>query len=298
MTKIGAMETESERIARLDMALATQQDVCGSGGIIGRLPERLYTPSRTDHITLITCHRGWLRLTVDHHHYRVSAGETATIDRDALMEVNETSPDMAVTMLCYRVEPIRDMLGATVMPLRLVAMLSPIPCRVWKTDGESDITHYTALLSATTPAEPSVFADHEQKLLLMALTYRLCSLFSRHYGSAEEGHGRKMETFVALIKLVNEHFDSERSVAFYADKLCLSPKYLSSLVKGICGYTVQEIVFKAIVRRSIFLMKNTNKPISEIADLMHFPNASAFGTFFKKQTGLSPRAFRIKEKPF
>ena len=85
-------------------------------------------------------------------------------------------------------------------------------------------------------------------------------------------------------------------MAYYADKLCLSPKYLSSLVKSICGYTVQEIVFKAIVRRSIFLMKNTNKPISEIADLMHFPNASAFGTIFKKQTGLSPRAFRIKVK--
>ena len=55
MTKIGAMETESERIAKLDMALITQQDVCGSGGIIGRLPERLYTPTRTDHITLISC---------------------------------------------------------------------------------------------------------------------------------------------------------------------------------------------------------------------------------------------------
>lgn len=296
MTKIGAMETESERIAKLDMALITQQDVCGSGGIIGRLPERLYTPTRTDHITLISCHKGWLKLTVDHHQYQINAGETATIDRDALMEANETSPDMAVTMLCYRVEPIRDMLGATVMPLRLIEMLSPIPCRVWHTGGESDISHYMALLSATSPAEPSVFADHEQKLLLMALTYRLCSLFSRHFGNAEEGQGRKTETFIALIKLVSQHFDQERSVAYYADKLCLSPKYLSSLVKSICGYTVQEIIFKAIVRRSIFLMKNTNKPISEIADLMHFPNASAFGTFFKKQTGLSPRAFRIKVK--
>ena len=88
----------------------------------------------------------------------------------------------------------------------------------------------------------------------------------------------------------------ERGVAFYADKLCLSPKYLSALVKSICGYTVQELVFRAIIRKSIFWLRNTSKPIQEIADELNFPNASAFGTFFKKQVGLSPFYYRCKEE--
>ena len=84
-------------------------------------------------------------------------------------------------------------------------------------------------------------------------------------------------------------------MSFYADKLCLSPKYLSSLTKEIAGKTVQEIIFQAVVKRSIFLMKNSNKTIQQIADELNFPNLSAFGTFFKKQTGFSPRNYRTKE---
>lgn len=84
----------------------------------------------------------------------------------------------------------------------------------------------------------------------------------------------------------------ERGVEFYASKLCLSPKYLSALSKSICGYTVQELVFKSIIRKSISLLKNTQKNIQEITDELNFPNASYFGTFFKKQMGVSPQQYR------
>ena len=84
----------------------------------------------------------------------------------------------------------------------------------------------------------------------------------------------------------------ERGVGFYADKLCLSPKYLSALAKNICGYTVQELVSKAIIRKSISLLKNTQKDILEISNELNFPNASYFGTFFKKQMGMSPQQYR------
>ena len=83
-------------------------------------------------------------------------------------------------------------------------------------------------------------------------------------------------------------------MTFYADKLCLSPKYLTALVKSVSGYTVQQLIFKAIIRRSIFLINSTSKTIQEIADDLSFPNASAFGTFFKKQTGHSPKHYRRK----
>lgn len=53
------------------------------------------------------------------------------------------------------------------------------------------------------------------------------------------------------------------------------------------------ITIKAIIRRSIYLMKNTNKTIQQIAGDLSFPNASSFGTFFKKHTGLSPKNYRM-----
>ena len=138
-----------------------------------------------------------------------------------------------------------------------------------------------------------MFDGHERKLLMLSLTYRLCSIFNRKVVQGGEASGHKIDIFVKLITLISEHYQKERSVGYYADRLCLSPKYLSSMVKGICGYTVQDLVFKAIIRRAIFLMTSTSKTIQEISDELSFPNASAFGTFFKKHTGLSPKNYRI-----
>ena len=67
-----------------------------------------------------------------------------------------------------------------------------------------------------------------------------------------------------------------------------------ALSKSVCGFTVQELIFKSIIRKSISLLKNTQKNIQEIADFFNFPNASYFGTFFKKQTGMSPQQYRKK----
>ena len=133
-------------------------------------------------------------------------------------------------------------------------------------------------------------------LLMLSLTYRLCSVFSKMIGSNHSISERQTDIYIRLIELVGKYYDRHRSVAFYADKLCLSPKYLSSIVKSISGLTVQQHVFKAIVRRSILLMNNTDMSIKQISDSFHFPNPSSFGTFFKKHTGMSPRTFRQLNK--
>jgi len=98
-----------------------------------------------------------------------------------------------------------------------------------------------------------------------------------------------------LMQLIDIHYTHERGVRFYADKLCLSPKYLTSLVKSVSGSTVQQLVFKAITKKAIFLINNTDKSIKEISDYLNFPNASAFGTFFKKLVGMSPVNYCNKE---
>ena len=59
------------------------------------------------------------------------------------------------------------------------------------------------------------------------------------------------------------------------------------------GASRQEMVFKALLRRSIFLMKNTTLNVQQVAAELCFPNASSFGTFFKKHTGKSPLLYRM-----
>ena len=129
-------------------------------------------------------------------------------------------------------------------------------------------------------------------MLLLALTHRLCSVYTRKLIAEKTSVSHKHDIFIRLVQLIEQYYTKERGVDFYADKLCLSPKYLSALSKSICGYTVQELVFKSIIRKSISLLKNTQKNVQEISDFFNFPNASYFGTFFKKQIGMSPQQYR------
>ena len=178
----------------------------------------------------------------------------------------------------------------------LYTTLTPEPCYVWTSGEEDDLAHYISLLGRHRKGPQNPFDNHECKLLLLALTYRLCSIYSRRMIEEKNVAGHKIDTFIKLIRLIEKYYMQERGVAFYADKLCLSPKYLSALSKSVCGYTVQELVFRAIIRKSIFWLKNTNKSVQEISDELNFPNASFFGTFFKKQTGLAPSHYRLSDE--
>ena len=289
------MEQESVRLAVLQDALERRLDVCSSEGYLNVFPQSLMSSYLVDYIGLVVCTRGSYSFKVNEENMEARAGETLFLTENVHFQIESVSADLEYSLLFYRITPIRDILGNTVMMMRLYATLNPRPFIVLATGEEYALADYTQLLPSASYTESTMFDGHERKLLMLSLTYRLCSIFNRKVVQGGEASGHKIDIFVKLITLISDHYPKERSVSFYADRLCLSPKYLSSMVKGICGYTVQDLVFKAIIRRAIFLMTSTSKTIQEISDELHFPNASAFGTFFKKQTGLSPKNYRLAE---
>lgn len=287
------MEQESVRLAVLQDALERRLDVCSSEGYLNVFPQSLMSSYLVDYIGLVVCTRGSYSFKVNEENMEARAGETLFLTENVHFQIESVSADLEYSLLFYRITPIRDILGNTVMMMRLYATLNPRPFIVLATGEEYALADYTQLLPSASYTESTMFDGHERKLLMLSLTYRLCSIFNRKVVQGGEASGHKIDIFVKLITLISDHYPKERSVSFYADRLCLSPKYLSSMVKGICGYTVQDLVFKAIIRRAIFLMTSTSKTIQEISDELNFPNASAFGTFFKKHTGLSPKNYRI-----
>lgn len=290
------MDTQEVRLMRLNQALVERRDICCSEGTVDTFPPVLQKTFRMDYLGLIVCEQGSFQFTLDRKPFTAKAGETVFLSEATEFCAGMCSEDLRVDLLFYRVDPIRELLGSSVVAMHLYATLTPEPCYVWATGEEEDIARYILLLSRYRHTTDNPFGNHERKLLLLALTYRLCAIYSRRLMEENQVAGHKIDTFIQLIRLIEKYYKQERGVAFYADKLCLSPKYLSALSKSVCGYTVQELVFRAIVRRSMLLLKNSNKPVQEIADEFHFPNASAFGTFFKKETGLSPLHYRCTEE--
>lgn len=289
------METgeQEEYLIRFERDLMAGKDICCLTGEVKTFPKVLCRPFRMSYVGLIVCEKGSFCFDVDKKNFTARAGETVFLSEGNNFSIGELSDDLRVSMLFYHVDPIREILGSSIVAMYLYTTLTPEPCYVWTSGEEEDLAHYISLLGRHRKGPQNPFDNHECKLLLLALTYRLCSIYSRRIIEEKNVAGHKIDTFIKLIRLIEKYYMQERGVAFYADKLCLSPKYLSALSKSVCGYTVQELVFRAIIRKSIFWLKNTNKSVQEISDDLNFPNASFFGTFFKKQTGLAPSHYRI-----
>lgn len=93
-------------------------------------------------------------------------------------------------------------------------------------------------------------------------------------------------------KLVSIHFMQHREVNYYASKLHITPKYLSVSVKSVSGRTVREWINDAVTKEIKYLLLNTALSIKEISGKLGF-SASSLGKFFKTQTGMSPKTYRI-----
>ncbi len=107
---------------------------------------------------------------------------------------------------------------------------------------------------------------------------------------------RQMELFHRFVFLVHDYCIEEREVSFYADKLCISTRYLSAIVRRTTHQSAKELIDKIVVMEIKVLLQNTTLPIQEIAYKMHFPDQSYLGRYFKKHTGISPSAFRQESR--
>ena len=288
------MDTQQDRLLQFDRDLLSGKNICSSRGVLVTFPSSLKKLFHMKGLGVIICHRGSFQFSLNQKVCSAKAGESLFIPEEGAFQVLQESEDMEVQILIYQIEPIRDIMGNAVVTMYMYSRITPDePSCVWTTGEEEEITKYMSLLDSAVEVEENPFKLYEQKLLLLALTYRICSMYNRKLvNDGEEAGGRKNEVFIRLIQLIEKYYMQERGVEFYADKLCLSPKYLSAVSKSICGYTVQELVFKAIIRKSISLLKNTQQDIQEISNALGFPNASYFGTFFKKQVGMSPQQYR------
>ena len=89
-----------------------------------------------------------------------------------------------------------------------------------------------------------------------------------------------------------EYYKEERSLGFYAGKLCITPKYLSLISKDVSGRSAGEWIDQYVVLEAKTLLKSTRMSIQEIADVLNFANQSFFGKYFKHHTGISPKEYR------
>ena len=103
---------------------------------------------------------------------------------------------------------------------------------------------------------------------------------------------RSQQIFSQFKILVSKHCERERNIPFYASQLRVSPHHLSTVISKASGHSVMYWINSAVVLRARVLLKTSDLMTYEIADRLNFPNSPAFNSFFKRETGLTPKKYR------
>lgn len=99
-------------------------------------------------------------------------------------------------------------------------------------------------------------------------------------------------TVDALGRLVEEYFRNQRQLGFYAEKLAMTPDRLNEHVKRAAGITAGHLIRQRVLTEAKRQLVFTAQPIHEISYELSFADPSHFTRFFRKQTGMTPQAFR------
>lgn len=140
----------------------------------------------------------------------------------------------------------------------------------------------------------STYGKSIARCVIAALTYQLIQIVSRRIpaDSGDRPKSRRMTYVHEFIQLVHEYHRSERTVAFYADKLFISPKCLSLIIKETLGRSAAEIIDDYVILEAKNLLRFSGKNIQQVSYELNFPNQSSFGKYFKHLTGFSPSEYQ------
>lgn len=154
---------------------------------------------------------------------------------------------------------------------------------------------YKELLLNLTKEQPHIYSKQTRRYHLAGM---LCEMMANLNKMVPEekrkdiNHNRAIVITRSFLELVNADDGSHRSVCYYADQLCYSPKYLSFIIKTVTGKTPLQIINEHAIKQIKFKLRYTDISMKELADLFDFPNPSFFGKFVKMHTNMSPLQYR------
>lgn len=180
------------------------------------------------------------------------------------------------------------------MPLFL--KIAAHPCLELTTEESRTLRDFIDLLERETGSPEHLFAMNVIHGLISAMIYKVGDILNNYLEEHPEigspGHSRAEEYFRQFMGLLGEHYKQERSVGFYARRLCITPKYLTTLIRQISGKSVSEWIDSYVILEAKTLLKYSNMSIQEISYYLNFANQSFFGSYFKRHTGMSPSQYK------
>lgn len=157
-------------------------------------------------------------------------------------------------------------------------------------DGLKALTTYYQMLKSAILLKDNEYRLEITKNLTRALYYGMKSYVHVEPEDTKKSRGEQLTH--DFIELVKEHCMQYRTIQYYADTMCITPKYLSAVIKQTSNKGAADWIDECVLLQAKVLLNSSNLNIQQIANELNFPSQSFFGKYFKRLTGLSPKEYR------
>ena len=235
-------------------------------------------PYRVDNGRVIRVISGHARSIANMVSHDFEAGKLVVIPAGSIFEIEEVDEDFNIQTFSFS-----DLPQETAFKECTVFHLNDDD---WQLTGK-----YLDLIWSTVKRNPLSLSV--VRALQTALLMELHVIYNKETVEHKQRPVSRQEDILhRFTTLVNEHAACEHSIAFYADRLCLTPNYLGAVIREASGQTVMQWIHRYIIQQAKLQLKYSDQPIWQIAESLNFPNPSFFSKFFKRETGMTPAEYR------
>lgn len=239
-------------------------------------------------MTILLTTAGEARIRIDDTMYRLSTGCITVLMPFHRVASDSQSEEFSFRYFCFDFDFMADF--PLLIPPEASERFSATPVL------RADAQRFEALMRCyDTMLEYALMQEHPYRPgIVKAQLYTFVSELLFRYGDGLQKirRSRAEELTDVFFRLLHRHYRTERSLAFYADRLCVTTKYLSKVIRRTTGQTVYFWIEEFTIKEAKLLLRSTGASVIEIADKLNFPNSSFFAKFFRRHTGCSPVEFR------
>lgn len=263
--------------------------------------ELLKFPSRIDGFVAAYCRKGRFKCTINLTEYEIHDGMLAVNIPNNIIQLEPSDQnDGIVELTIFAVSPKYMTTLSSDLGKIFVDAINMLQSPIMEMGPEEvDIAMQYFQLIDNVINTDSEYRNDSISYLLTSVFYLIGGMLKKRLDAVDENDEKAPSTrhkrvFESFIELVEKYHNKERSMGFYADKLCITPKYLSIIVKKVSGFSAPDIIDKYVILEAQHLLRHTDLSIKEISDQLNFPNNSFFYKYFKAHTGCTPNSYRQK----
>lgn len=262
----------------------------------GHRPERdpVYFPIRTSDVFFVHIVNGWMRVMVNMVETRVDAGYVLSIMPNCVFQAIEASADMR--FFCFTInEALHDQL---LEKLGVHMALTERYARWFQTAVDEETTRISIdmyreiLKEISLPDYPTkqLVVERYCEIMFLKCIYRFENKVDKNRFDGIPT--RRVQIYRDFLALLETDFREHREISYYAERLCLTPKYLSTVVKEVSGKHGSKWIEDYVMLEAKVLLRQGHYNIKQISNMLNFPSQSMFGRFFKKNAGYSPKEYK------